>query len=101
MNKFVAMLAAAAAVAAGTPAAATDTATRTVKVRYADLDLSTRAGRATLDRRIDAALEQVCGSLGPTVNNEERVIATCRTEAAARIASRIAALRSKERLAAR
>jgi len=31
-----------------------------VRIAYADLDLSREADRATLDRRIDRALEQVC-----------------------------------------
>ncbi len=32
----------------------------TADVRYGDLDLSTREGRATLDRRIDAAARNLC-----------------------------------------
>lgn len=32
----------------------------TVRVSYADLDLSRAADRAALDRRIDKALDQVC-----------------------------------------
>lgn len=35
----------------------------TVSVSYADLDLSSEAGQEIFDRRIDRAIEQVCGSL--------------------------------------
>lgn len=104
MNRIIATLALAAAVTAAAPASATDPTTRTVKLRYADLDLATRSGRAVLDRRVDAALERVCGSQGPTVNNEERKIAKCRAEAVARIARiapRVAAARDGTQLASR
>ncbi len=33
----------------------------TVKVSYADLDLHSRAGVARLDRRLEAAINRVCG----------------------------------------
>ncbi|HEX4387840.1 MAG TPA: UrcA family protein [Steroidobacteraceae bacterium] len=38
--------------------------TRSVKVGYGDLDLSTQAGAATLYQRIRGAAHQVCGSDG-------------------------------------
>lgn len=55
----------AAAIAASTvlaaPAFAADGVTRTVSVRYSDLDLSTQEGQAALERRLDRAAERVCG----------------------------------------
>jgi UrcA family protein len=45
-----------------TPAmAAAETQQRTTGVVYRDLDLSTDAGRAELDSRIERAAKQVCG----------------------------------------
>jgi len=41
------------------PAAAAETAQ--IGVRYADLDLSTEEGRATLDRRIEESARAICG----------------------------------------
>lgn len=43
------------------PAFAKPAAPPTRIVSYADLDLNTAAGRARLDRRIEAAVRQVCG----------------------------------------
>jgi UrcA family protein len=43
-----------------------DEATRSIKVSYADLDLSTQAGAATLYSRIRGAARQVCGYDGMT-----------------------------------
>lgn len=57
--RYPAILAAAAFGAAAvftTPAAAT-----TVDVKYADLDLSTKAGQERLERRIDSAARAACG----------------------------------------
>jgi UrcA family protein len=36
-------------------------AAETVGVKYADLDLSTQAGQAKLERRIDSAAREACG----------------------------------------
>jgi UrcA family protein len=48
------------AVLGASPALADETV-RSVKVSYADLDLNTQAGAATLYGRIRAAAKQVCG----------------------------------------
>ena len=49
-----------AALAIAHPAAAQSSATSTQSVSYADLDLSTVHGRATLDARVRTAARQVC-----------------------------------------
>ena len=55
------LLFAIAAVSATAPLAASEReAPRTVHVRYADLDLTTLPGKATLDRRIARALRDAC-----------------------------------------
>ena len=48
--------------AAGPADAAPAASARTATVRYADLDLSRPAGRATLDRRIATAAQTVCAT---------------------------------------
>lgn len=50
----------AATLMAGTPALAQQSGQDLV-VSYADLDLSTKAGQRTLDKRIDAAAKKFCG----------------------------------------
>lgn len=57
--KKIAVAALAALLFAGT-AQAEETETVTVVVTYDDLDLTTEAGKAALDSRIDAAVEKVC-----------------------------------------
>lgn len=56
---LAAALAASAMIAA--PVYAADGEGASVSVRYADLDLSTSEGQATLERRLDRAAENVCG----------------------------------------
>ena len=53
------------AVLGASPALA-DEATRSVRVSYADLNLTTQAGAATLYGRIRSAARQVCGYEGPS-----------------------------------
>lgn len=67
---YTAILAAALAVAAATPAVATEVTSSTA-VRYTDLDLSTVAGQEQLDRRIDVAARAACGM--DTVRTDTRV----------------------------
>jgi UrcA family protein len=49
-------------------------------VRYSDLDLATSAGIATLDRRIDRAVAQLCGTAFPTDLDARAQIDRCRSE---------------------
>jgi UrcA family protein len=79
---FVASLLAAgtALTAAAGPAIASPAAAETRIVSYADLDLSSAAGRARLDRRINAAVRDVCGRAAPTDLNGLHQVQLCRGE---------------------
>lgn len=73
------LLAALVAASAFAPASAQGPADRTQAVSYADLDLSRASDVRTLDRRIRAAVAEVCGtasSADPKGRNEVR---RCRT----------------------
>jgi UrcA family protein len=84
------LLAAFAATIAIAPAAASNSTTHIV--RYADLDLSSEAGRTTLDRRIDYAVRMVCGSAQSGTIQEklsvEKCSATARASAKAQISEK-------------
>ena len=62
---------------------------RSADVSYADLDLSSAAGKAILDRRIESAIEAVCGKMEgkPTFDGGVR---ECQQE------TRIAAMKSRD-----
>jgi UrcA family protein len=55
-------------------------AAQTRIVGYADLDLSSAAGRARLDRRVDAAVRAVCGRAAPIDLNGLAQVQACRDE---------------------
>jgi len=57
--KIASLIMALSAVTLAVPAAAA--AEPQLKVKYSDLDLSTEAGQATLNRRIDQSARQLCG----------------------------------------
>lgn len=59
--RFAPLAAALAAACLAVPAVAADNTVQ-IGVRYADLDLSTEAGRATLDQRVEAAAREMCGT---------------------------------------
>lgn len=84
LGAFAALVAAAAV-----PATAAEPASRTIS--YADLDLATAHGRATLDRRIAAAVEALCGSYagapGWAVPEIDRCRAAARTSAETQLAA--------------
>ena len=86
MVKSLALLALilAAAPAAAEPSAAT--------VRTADLDLSTPAGIARLDRRIERAIDLLCGTAFPTDLDAQAEIGRCRAETMKSVSSRRAML---------
>lgn len=65
-----------------TPAALADQV-RTRTVAIADLDLSTRADRNRLDRRIRRVIEGVCGNFLGTPIDRHEAVTRCRAEAAA------------------
>lgn len=54
---------------------------RTARVSYADLDLASPAGRAMLERRVDAAADAVCGRNGYVGLAELRIAAACHAQA--------------------
>lgn len=64
MNTLIKIAAATIALAA-TPALAAQAQSdgKTASVSYADLDLSGKAGQDIFDRRIESAIEQVCGRI--------------------------------------
>jgi len=49
-----------------------------VVVRYADLDLSSRDGIATLNRRVLTAVEEACGTLSDADVHGKNLIVACR-----------------------
>lgn len=98
------ILIALAAFAAATPAVAQtapDHAPKTAGVRLDDLDLSQRGDVLTLNRRVAAAKESVCGSYAGARDGEESRIAACRAGVDQQIEPRLAALARGRTLAAR
>lgn len=54
----------------------------TATVRYDDLNLASDQGKATLKTRVAAAVTQVCGSTGGTIELSQRIaINSCRARA--------------------
>ena len=78
-----------AAAAALPMSAANASAERSVNVSYADLNLSTEAGQRVFDRRIENAIEELCGKLEgrPTFDSSVR---RCQME------TRVAAMQSRD-----
>ena len=62
--------------ALSTPVRAAD-ADYQVSVRIGDLDLSSAAGAATLDRRVRAAARQICGWVPVSNLNMQRQVSDC------------------------
>lgn len=80
MNRLSPLAFAAAVVATGmTVMASSPVAAATRHVHYGDLDLTTAAGRATLDSRINRAAQTACWM----ANDSLRATAGCRREAVA------------------
>ena len=78
--KTILILAAAAATFTAAPALAQELDAGQVRVGYADLDLSTRAGVRTLDRRIRSAVELACGPISSSDPRGKNLVIACRTE---------------------
>jgi UrcA family protein len=74
----LALAAATASVSAAAPAQAQDLVT--INVSYADLNLSNTAGAAVLQRRIDAAVGQICGRADNRDLEQRAAVAQCRAE---------------------
>ena len=79
---FLASVLSAGSILVGTasPALAEAPAAQTQVVSYADLNLASAAGRATLDRRIDRAVRIVCGRVSIQDLNALRQVELCRDE---------------------
>ena len=83
-------------------ASAAETTVPTKAVNYADLNLASAAGRATLDRRIARAVDTVCQPVldNASSSTEGRVAYNkCRAETFARVHSQVAALPTPLRFA--
>lgn len=87
---------------AAVPIGHTEAVVRQERVSYADLDLGTRAGVQTLQRRIRAAVKTVCG---PTPElrelNEMRAEQECRYRAQQQATAKVETLLGSSRVAAR
>ena len=77
--KTLLTLAAAAAALVASPALAQNGPAQ-VSVSYADLDLSSRAGVRTLDRRIRSAVEQACGPISSFDPRGKNIVPDCRED---------------------
>ena len=92
MRKILIPVLAAASLATGASAASM----RTEVVPYGDLDISTEAGRATLEARISGAVERVCGKAFKGSLAEVAVVEDCRAaameDAMAQVEARLATL---------
>lgn len=77
-----------------TPASAQTTS---VTVPIADLDLSTEAGRATLERRVEAAKDRVCGQVEERKVREGADRRRCLEEVETSVRAEIARLTAKDR----
>lgn len=79
LSILAALSASLAATLASAPAAAqAPAAPERVVVRYADLDLSSRAGIATLNRRVLTAVDETCGTLSDSDVHGKNLIVACR-----------------------
>jgi UrcA family protein len=83
----LAALAAAAFVIVPTAAQEPVSADRTVAVRHADLDLASRAGVAALDRRIQAAVREACGTASDADVRGKNQVQQCRADTLASVAA--------------
>lgn len=80
---------------AAAPAAARPGAPPSVHVRHSDLNLTTAAGLAALDRRIQRAVEAACGLAGATDLRSRLLAARCRESAVPSAAAQRAAVLAK------
>ncbi len=87
MNRFLASTLALALLGAGAAQA------QTAQVRYADLNLSSAAGQAELDRRIEAAARRACAaelSTGSRIENRDD-LSRCKALVRAQVAAALKA----------
>ncbi len=91
------------AAALASPAIAAPVSTSSIAVRYGDLNLATSDGRAVLDRRIERAVETVCGRTSTVNIAMNAKIADCSAAArsAAKAATAAAIMRAGTKVASR
>src|SRR5688572_6651353 len=88
MKTLLPLAALAAATLGLAPAAAQDPAgARTIVIRTADLDLTSRAGIAALDRRIGAAVRTACGAASDVDVEGKNDVRQCRADTLAAVAA--------------
>ena len=85
--KILLSLAAAFAAITASPLLAQPPASATIAVHTADLDLTSPAGIAALDHRIQAAVELACGDLSDVDLHGKNVAQRCRAETRAQAAA--------------
>jgi UrcA family protein len=86
ITTLAALLAASLATAIA-PAAAQQQPVRSVAVSYADLDLRSDAGRATLDHRLRIAIRDVCGQASSADLAGQNAVADCRRSLGGQVAA--------------
>ena len=64
-----------------TPALAEPSVTFTSFVQTADLDLASKAGQRTLDKRLSQAINEVCGTASPADLAGQNKVRDCRKDA--------------------
>ncbi len=77
-----------AALAANLCAAPGHAAPRVKSVGFADLDLTTRGGVRTLDRRIASAIKEACGTMSDADPAGKNAVRRCRKDAALQVVAR-------------
>ncbi len=86
--KILIPLATLAAALTSAPAFAQPAASAPQVVHYADLDLSSAAGRRELDRRIGIAVREACGTASDADLHGRNLVQRCRVETRQAIAAR-------------
>jgi UrcA family protein len=82
--------------ALSTPAWAQDVERRTVRVSYADLDISQAAGRQALEQRIERAVTRICADRTQLdLSVRSQIARKCRADAIAGVQPQLAALYSR------
>lgn len=105
MKPVIAIAASAVALAAGSAAAQVtpgqaDVQTDSASVSYRDLDVTRSDGRATLERRVEMAIDRVCGDRPLAVEvRRQAQFSECRSQVAAGARQDLAALYSRQGVA--
>jgi UrcA family protein len=100
MKRLLTIAAAGLVFTAGAASAEAPVDRKSTTVAYLDLDLGSRAGRATLERRIDQAVKRVCGTRpSPREMTRSSMHRACLAEAREGSRQQVAALFRNEALA--